>query len=134
MQGEPYRSYREVLTLALERLAAGRAGCDPEGEAGALGGPLPDWPPFPERRRARGLRGRGWRLAILSNSDRALIAASQRRLGVPFDLAVVAEDVGTYKPAHGTGSASSTDDGGRERHVHVGASHFHDIALRTSSD
>ena len=73
----------------------------PEGEAGALARSLPDWQPFPEVSEALAeLRNRGWKLAILSNSDRDLIAASQKQLGVPFDLAVVAEDVQSYKPAH----------------------------------
>ena len=75
------------------------------------------------------LRRRGWLLAILSNSDRELIAASQRRLGVPFDLTVVAEDVGSYKPAHGHWQRFYERSAARpERHVHVAASLFHDIA------
>jgi 2-haloacid dehalogenase len=67
-------------------------------------------------------------LALLSNTDRDLIEASQRQLGVPVDLAIVAEDVGSYKPAHGHWErffeATSAD---RETHVHVAASLFHDI-------
>ena len=42
---------------------------------------------------------------------------------------MVAEDVGSYKPAHGHWErffALTTAD--REHHVHVGASLFHDIA------
>jgi 2-haloacid dehalogenase len=75
------------------------------------------------------LRRRGWLLAILSNSDRDLIAASQRRLGVPFDLMVVAEDVGSYKPAHGHWQSFYERTAARpEHHVHVAASVFHDIA------
>src|SRR5918911_1758066 len=64
-----------------------------------------------------------------SNSDRDLIAASRRRLGVPVDLVVVAEDVGSYKPAHGHWERFlelTTAD--RDGHVHVAASLFHDIA------
>ena len=57
---------------------------------------------FPEVPRALAeLRERGWNLAILSNTDHALITASQKTLGVPFDIVVTAEDVGSYKPAHG---------------------------------
>jgi 2-haloacid dehalogenase len=74
------------------------------------------------------LRGRGWNLAILSNSDRDLIAASQKQLGVPFDLTIVAEDVRSYKPAPAHWERFfevTTAD--RDRHVHVAQSHFHDI-------
>ena len=53
------------------------------------------------------LARRGWRLAMLSNSDRDLIEASLASIGVPFDLAVVAGEIGSYKPAHGHWVASS---------------------------
>ncbi len=102
IQAEAYRSYRQVLSLTLERVAAAEGVQIPEGEADALGSSLPEWEPFPEVAEALAeARARGWRLAILSNSDRNLIDASQARIGVPFDLAIVAEDTGSYKPAHG---------------------------------
>jgi 2-haloacid dehalogenase len=130
IESEPFRSYHEVLSLALERLAQEAQIQLPEGESGALARSLPDWPPFPEVPAALAeLRERGWLLAILSNTDRDLIAASQRQLGVPIDLAVVAEDVKSYKPAHAHWEhffEVMTAD--REHHVHVAASLVHDIA------
>jgi 2-haloacid dehalogenase len=130
VQAEEYRSYAEVLTLTLERLAREVGYGIPEGESGILAKSLPGWPAFPEVPAALAeLREQGWKLAILSNSDRDLIAASQRTLGVPFDLVVVAEDVGSYKPAHGHWKRFfelTTAD--RDTHVHVAASLFHDIA------
>ena len=48
---------------------------------------------------------------------------------MPIDLAIVAEDVKSYKPAHGHWErffeATTADRGS---HVHVGASLYHDIA------
>ena len=130
VQAQAYRTYAEVLTVTFERVAAEAGLQIPEGEAGSLARSLPDWPPFPEVRRAlTELRDRGWSLAILSNTDHALITASQKTLGVPFDLLVTAEDVGSYKPAHGHWERffeRTTAD--REHHVHVGASLFHDVA------
>jgi 2-haloacid dehalogenase len=130
LESEPFRSYREVLTLALEQLAQEERVQIPEGETDALAKALPDWPPFPEVPPALAeLRARGWMLALLSNTDRDLIEASQRQLGVAVDLAIVAEDVGSYKPAHGHWDRffeATTAD--RDRHVHVAASLFHDIA------
>jgi 2-haloacid dehalogenase len=129
VQAEEYRSYAEVTELTLERLAAAAALSIPEGESGALAKSLPRWPPFPEVPEAlEELRRRGWQLAILSNSDRDLIVESEKAIGVPFDLTVVAQDVGSYKPAHGHWDRFfelTTAD--RETHVHVAQSHFHDI-------
>ena len=130
VQAETYRSYAEVLTLTLERLASETGLSLPEGESGALLHSLPDWPPFREVPETfEELRRRGWSLAVLSNIDRALIVESEKRLGVPFDLIVTADDVRSYKPAHGHWNhffELTTAD--REHHVHVGASLFHDVA------
>jgi len=130
VQAESYRSYAEVLSLTLERLAAENDLTIPEGESGVLARSLPDWPAFREVPAALAeLRRRGWSLAILSNSDRDLIAASQRQLGAPIDVAVVAEEIESYKPAPAHWERFfelTTAD--RDHHVHVAASLFHDVA------
>jgi 2-haloacid dehalogenase len=130
VQAEAFRSYAEVLTITFERVAAEAELQIPEGETGSLARSLPDWPAFPEVPRSLGeLRSRGWNLAILSNTDHALVTASQKTLGVPFDLVVTAEEVGSYKPQHGHWERffeRTTAD--REHHAHVGASLFHDVA------
>jgi 2-haloacid dehalogenase len=120
----PARSYREVMRVTLAGL-----GDVPRGEEDALGESLPSWPVFPEVKEALAeLRGRGWRTAILSNSDRDLIEASRRALGVPFDEAIVASEIGSYKPAPGHWREFfERTDADRDRHVHVAQSHFHDV-------
>jgi 2-haloacid dehalogenase len=129
VQAEQYRSYAEVMSLTLEALAREIGYGIPEGESGLLAQTLPEWPPFPEVPESLAeLRRRGWKLAILSNTDRDLIAESMKRLEVPFDLAVVAEDVQSYKPAHGHWERFyelTTAD--KKYHVHVAQSHFHDV-------
>jgi 2-haloacid dehalogenase len=118
---QPDATYREVLAEALRRLGA------PRGEEEALGRSLPAWEPFPEVRPAlEDARARGWRLAILSNTDRDYLEASMKRIGVTFDLTVVASEIGSYKPAHGHWRAFAAEVG-RPPDVHVGASLFHDI-------
>jgi len=120
---DPTRSYREVMSTARARLGA-RAE-----EHDALGRSLPGWEPFPEVPAAlEEVRSRGWRLAILSNSDRDLIDASVARLGVPFDETIVASEIGSYKPApaHWEEFFSRTR-ADRAGHVHVAASLFHDV-------
>ena len=117
------RSYREVMALALRELGAS------EEEQDALGRALPAWQPFPEVREAlEQTREHGWKLAILSNTDRDFIEASMQRIAVPFELAIVASEIGSYKPAHGHWDRFfELVDVPRERHVHVAQSHFHDI-------
>jgi 2-haloacid dehalogenase len=117
-------TYRQVLTGAMRALGA------PEGRITALADSLPSWPPFPEVPAAlAALRARGWRLAILSNTDRDYIEVSMTRIGVPFDLAIVASEIGSYKPAHRHWETFFARTGApRERHVHVAASLRHDIA------
>jgi 2-haloacid dehalogenase len=118
---EPSLSYRDVMARALDELGA------PPDERGALGDSLPSWMPFPEVPAALAeAHGRGWRLAILSNTDRDFIEASKAQLGVPFGATIVASEIGSYKPALGHWQAFEREVG-RLPDVHVGASHFHDV-------
>jgi 2-haloacid dehalogenase len=130
---EPSLSYREVMARVLAELAASREKHLPEDERDALGRSLPDWPIFAEAPGALGeARDRGWKLAMLSNTDRDFIEASIERLGVPFDLSVVAGEIGSYKPGHRHWEAFWEQTGAdRDRHVHVAQSHFHDIVPAT---
>jgi len=117
------RSYRDVLAGTMLELGA------PKGEEGALADALPSWQPFPEVRVAlEEARSRGWKLAILSNTDRDFIEASMMQIGVPFELAIVASEIGSYKPGHRHWLRFFEEtDASREAHVHVAQSHFHDI-------
>ena len=121
------RSYREVMTKAMRELGA------PAGEEEGLAAALPSWEPFPEVRGAlEDARSRGWKLAILSNTDRDFIEASIDRIGVPFELAIVASEIGSYKPGHRHWQRFFEATGALpESHVHVAQSHFHDVAPAT---
>ena len=118
----PGLSYREVL-----RETASRLGVDADPAE-----TLPGWPVFSDvRPELEAARSRGWRLAILSNSDRDLIDASIDSIGVPFDLAIVASEIGSYKPAHEHWGAFA-EQVGRLPDVHVAQSHFHDVVPATA--
>jgi 2-haloacid dehalogenase len=130
LQAGGERTYREVLTEAMRALGA------PEDEVHGLAESLPGWRAFPEARAAlEEARRRGWKLAILSNTDDDFIAASQVQIGVPFDEVVVAQEIGSYKPAprHWEEFFRRTR-APRDRHVHVAASQFHDIAPANELD
>jgi 2-haloacid dehalogenase len=121
------RTYREVMAATMSQLGA------PPGEESGLALALPFWEPFPEVRPAlEAARARGWKLAILSNTDRDFIEASVEQIGVPFELAIVASEIGSYKPAHGHWERFVQEvEVPRDRHVHVAQSHFHDIVPAT---
>lgn len=129
VQAGPPLSYRRVMAEVLWRLAAAEGLRIPDGRADALAESLPRWPAFPEVAGAlRELRQRGWHLAILSNTDPDLLAASLRLIGVPVDLRVVASEIGSYKPGPAHWSTFFERTGAdRARHVHVAASLFHDV-------
>jgi 2-haloacid dehalogenase len=121
------RAYREVMAGTMSELGA------PLGEESGLALALPSWEPFPEVRPAlEAARARGWKLAILSNTDRDFIEASMEQIGVPFELAIVASEIGSYKPAHRHWERFAEQvEVPRDRHVHVAQSHFHDIVPAT---
>ena len=124
LQASGELSYHQVLTESMRRLGA------PSGEEHGLAESLPGWRAFPEVRAAlEELRRRGWKLAILSNTDDDFIAASQVQIGAHFDEVVVAQEIGSYKPAHRHWEEFfQRTRAPREGHVHVGASLFHDVA------
>jgi 2-haloacid dehalogenase len=123
-------SYREVMARTLARVADREALKVPVGEMDALALSLPRWPVFPDARVSlTEAHERGWRLAILSNTDRDLIDASIEALDVPIELAIVASEIGSYKPAHRHWETFAEKTGVvPDRHVHVAQSLFHDIA------
>ncbi|HEX6789432.1 MAG TPA: HAD family hydrolase [Gaiellaceae bacterium] len=129
----PSASYRDVLTVALVQLAEREGLPLAADEQDALARSLPEWEPFPEVPAAlEDTRARGWKLAILSNTDRDYIDASLLRIGVPFELSIVASEIGSYKPGFKHWEAFEAETGvPRESHVHVGASLYHDIAPAT---
>jgi 2-haloacid dehalogenase len=113
----PGMPYRQVMGEVARRIGAP----DPADT-------LPDWQPFPEVREAlERVRAGGWKLVILSNTDRDYIEASMARIGVPFEFAIVASEIGSYKPALGHWRTFE-EQVGRLPDVHVAASLFHDVA------
>jgi 2-haloacid dehalogenase len=124
-----YHRYRAVLTETTRRVARQLSLELKAADATALVSTIPYWPPFADVGPAlRELRKEGWNLALLTNCDRDIIALTQKRLPVPFDAVVTAEDVSAYKPdpRHFL-LFQSTFGASAEVWIHVAQSYFHDI-------
>jgi 2-haloacid dehalogenase len=130
VEGEKsFRRYRAVLTETTRRVARQLSLELKAADATALVSTIPYWPPFGDVGPAlRELRKEGWNLALLTNCDRDIIALTQKRLPVPFDAVVTAEDVSAYKPdpRHFL-LFQSTFGASADAWIHVAQSYFHDI-------
>lgn len=120
-----YDLYRVVLTEASLRVAHS-FGWTPRNRS-FLPESLPSWTPFadtnPELER---LREAGYKLAILSNTDNDLIAATCRHFTVDFDFVITAEVVRSYKPGRAHFEAAKGRIG-NARWLHAAQSNYHDI-------
>ena len=127
--GGPFKRYRAVLTEATRRAAKQLALDLKPDDATALVSTIPYWPPFADVGPALGeLRKEGWKLALLTNCDRDIIALTQRRLPASFDAVVTAEDVSAYKPSPAHFRLfQSTFGSSAGAWIHVAQSYFHDI-------
>ncbi len=133
VQAERFRPYREVLALTLDRMGAALGFRPAARQRAAFGASVGDWPVFPDTVEAlRRLAGK-FKLGIVSNVDDDLFAQSGKRLEVPFDWVVTAEQVGSYKPAPAHFHEMARRSGiPKERTLHVAQSRFHDIAPASS--
>lgn len=124
----PYRRYREVLREVVREFGRRHGFTATEQQMNTLPDSVAEWQPYADTVEAlRRLKAR-YKLAVLSNIDDDLFAQSARRLQVPFDEVVTAEQVRSYKPglAHfdeifrRTGVSS-------DRILHCGQSVYHDV-------
>jgi len=122
-----YLRYREVLAGALRGVCA-ELGVEPtEQEAADFGGSVGEWPAFPDSSAALARLARRFRLAVITNCDVDLFAASNRQLGVTFDWVITAQQVGSYKPTLRNFEVAFERIGvPHERILHVAQSIFHD--------
>jgi 2-haloacid dehalogenase len=122
-----YRPYRQVLAETVRGMAQEYGISITEEAERRFGGSVGDWPPFPDSRPALARLAERYRLAVITNCDDDLFAASNERLGVRFDWVITAEQTRSYKPdPRHFEVAFATIPGPRERLLHVAQSLFHD--------
>lgn len=127
VEAEAYRSYRAVLAESAHRAAATLGWPIPHERARFLPDSLRHWPAFPDTNAAlERLAAAGYALAILSNVDDDLLAETSRHLTAPFEFVVTAQQVRSYKPAHGHFTEARRRIGDR-RWLHAAQSYFHDV-------
>jgi 2-haloacid dehalogenase len=126
-QGE-YRSYREVLQSVVRQFGEQLGFTPTEQEARSLPVSLPNWKPWPDTVSALFELQSRFRLAIVSNTDDDLFAATQLQLGVEFDQVITAQQARAYKPSLKIFElALSRVAVPAHRILHVGQSLYHDV-------
>lgn len=94
----PTKRYGELLALVYRRLAEEWGVEVTAEECRAYGLSVSEWPAFEDSRAALAYLKRHFKLYVLTNTDNRSFAASNDRLGITFDGAFTAEDIGSYKP------------------------------------
>lgn len=98
----PYRPYRQILRETMketfESFGIPYTDADVETFAQSMG----QWKPFPDSREAilALQQSLNIQVVLITNTDDAIIAETQRTLDVQFDEIITAEQAGAYKPNH----------------------------------
>lgn len=123
-----YRSYREVLNTVVRKFGEEFRFVPTHQEINSLADSLGHWKPWPDTVSAlRELRNR-YRLAIISNVDDDLFAATLPQLQIDFDQIVTAQQAHAYKPSLKIFElALSRIATPADRVLHVGQSLYHDV-------
>jgi 2-haloacid dehalogenase len=128
LEQKPYRRYREVLANLMPAMGRRLGFTASDEEAELLPKSLETWPSFPDSKAALARLGMKYKLAIISNTDDDLFAASSRHLGIRFDEVVTAEQAKAYKPSLEPFRLALSRLGLNSTEVlHVGQSVYHDV-------
>jgi 2-haloacid dehalogenase len=126
-QGE-FHPYREVLQSVVRRFGAELGFAPTDDEIRSLPDSLASWKPWPDTVAALRRLKQRYRLAILSNVDDDLFAATRPQLEVEFDEIVTAQQARAYKPSLKLFElALNRIAAPAHRVLHVGQSIYHDV-------
>ncbi len=97
---QQYRPYHQVLRdtmkMAFDQFHLPYDEADAEAFAASMG----HWKPFPDTRGAILELQKFVKVVLITNTDDAIIAETERTIGVKFDDIITAEQAGAYKPSH----------------------------------
>jgi len=126
-QGE-YRSYRDVLGSVVERFGEEFGFAPSDEEVNSLAESLKDWEPWPDTVEVLRVLGSRFQLAIISNVDDDLFAATRPWLQAPLKHVVTAQQARAYKPSLKIFELALSRVGvPAHRVLHVGQSLYHDV-------
>jgi 2-haloacid dehalogenase len=95
-----YRPYRKVLSDTMRQAFVDFQLPYDEANGETFAASMGRWRPFPDTRESLLALQQSVRIALITNTDDAIIAETERTIGVKFDEIVTAEQAGAYKPAH----------------------------------
>ena len=126
-QGE-FLCYRDVLQSVVRGFGEHLGFAPTADEVHSLPESLANWQPFPDTVEVlRKLKGR-YQLAVISNVDDDLFAATAPKLGVGFDHVITAQQAGRYKPCMRIFKLAEERMGvSLDQWLHVGQSIYHDV-------
>ncbi|MEO0750239.1 MAG: haloacid dehalogenase type II [Pseudomonadota bacterium] len=126
----PAKTYSEILAVVYKRLAEEWGTPAPWDECLTYGASIEHWPAFPDSVEALTYLKDHYKLVVLTNVDNVSFAHSAAKLGMTFDAAFTAGDIGSYKPASRNFDymLETLARRGIEKHdiLHTAESMFHD--------
>jgi 2-haloacid dehalogenase len=127
LEAGPYLTYKEVLAGCLRALGEELGFSVSDEAAAAFGQSVRDWPAFEDSPEALAELKQRFKLAVITNCDDDLFAASNAKLGVEFDWIITAAQARGYKPRRENFEFAFGRIGlPRERILHDAQSLFHD--------
>jgi len=123
-----FQPYREVLASVVRQFGSELKFTPTPEEVRSLPGSLAMWQPWPDTIAALRQLTTRFRLAILSNVDDDLFAATRPKLAVDFDEVITAQQAQAYKPSLKLFElALQRIETPAHRVLHIGQSVYHDV-------
>ena len=123
-----YLRYREVLQSVVRGFGQHLGFSPTAAEVCSLPESLATWQPFPDTVEALRKLSSRYQLAVISNIDDDLFAASASKLEVAFSHVITAEQAGCYKPCMNIFRLAEKRIGvSRGLWLHAGQSIYHDV-------